>query len=143
MTETHEHAAAAAEAEYHAGPPPAIPVAVGHELAVQGQAADFGSWFTYLTPAGADKAQPILPFDPARHRAVIIVSAPGAVAAGSGVWVGTMAQCQAAPPLGGFLPAGGPPVVIENNQALFLIGDGANAMRVAVLQERWDSAPGG
>jgi hypothetical protein len=123
------------------GPVPPVPVAVGHDLNVQGQAADYGAWMTYLTPAGADQARPILQMEPARHRATIIVSAPGAVVAGSGVWVGTQAQCQAAPPVGGFLPPG--QVIIENNQALWLIGDGANSMRVAVLQERWDSAPGG
>jgi hypothetical protein len=238
---------------------PAVPVQVGHDLNVQGQAADYGAWMTYLTPAGADQARPILPFEPARHRATIVVSAltsgpvpgqpsqlfegatgvgPGAgttivatgvlpqgtytvtpvvmmtgtvtfadamnvalkvgatvtgvipvagaaenifppvpvtvvvpaggavislatigvgsgtastigqlnvilqpaAAAAAGVWAGTQAQCQASPPLGGFLPAG--QYVIENNQALWLTGDGANAMRVAVLQERWDSGQG-
>lgn len=116
---------------------PPVPVAVGHDLNTQGQAADYGAWMTYLTPAGADVARPILPFEPARHRIVLIVSAPGAVVAGSGVWVGTQAQCQASPPVGGFLPPG--MVVTENNQPLWLVGDGANAMRVTVLQERWDS----
>jgi hypothetical protein len=29
--------------------------------------------------------------------------------------------------------------VIENNQQLWLVGDGANACTVTVLQERWDS----
>jgi hypothetical protein len=129
--------------ETETGPPvpqviPPVPVAVGHDLNVQGQAADYGAWMTYVIPAGADIARPILPFEPARHRATVIVSAPGAVVAGSGVWVGTAAQCQATPPVGGFLPAGASPV-IENNQALWLIGDGVNAMRVTVLQERWDS----
>jgi hypothetical protein len=115
-----------------------VPVHLGHEINVQGQAADFGAWTTYVLAAGVTQAQMILPMEPARHRATVIVSAPGAVVAGSGVWVGTMAQCQASPPVGGFLAAGAS-VVIENNQALYLIGDGTNAMRVTVLQERWDS----
>ena len=114
----------------------AVPVQVGHDLNVQGQAADFGSWFTYVTPAGADQARPILPMEPARHRATVMVAS--SAVAGAGVWVGTMAQAQAVPPLGGWLSAGAS-VVIENNQALFLIGDGANSLKVSVLQERWDS----
>jgi hypothetical protein len=138
MTEAHEHAAAA---DVEHGPPPAVPVAVGHDLNVQGQAADYGAWSTITTPAGVDLARPILAFEPARHRATIIVSAPGAVVAGSGVWVGSPAQCQASPPLGGFLPPGS--YVVENNQAVWMIGDGTNSMRVTVLQERWDSAGGG
>jgi hypothetical protein len=115
-----------------------LPVRVGHDVDVHGQAADYGGWSTFTTPAGADRARMILPFEPARHRAVMSVSIPVA-AAGAGVWVGTPAQTQAAPPVGGFLAAGGPPVVIENNQQLWLIGDGTNACIVTVLQERWDS----
>jgi hypothetical protein len=137
VTETQEHPAPDAPE----APPPAVPVQVGHDLNVQGQAADYGAWMTYTTPAGADIARPVLGFEQQRHRAVLIVSAPVAVAAGSGVWVGTMAQCQASPPVGGFLPPG--TYVTENNQALWMIGDGINSMRFTVLQERWDSAPGG
>lgn len=120
---------------------PPVPVAVGHDLSTRGQAADYGAWFTYSTPAGADAARVILPYEQARHRALLVVSAPGAVVPGSGVWVGTEAQAKANPPLGGFLPPG--TYTTENDQALWLVGDGANAMRVAVLQERWDSQPGG
>lgn len=115
-----------------------LPVRVGHDVSVQGQAADYGGWSTFITPAGADVARPILPFEPSRHRAVILVGIAVA-AAGAGVWVGTPAQCQASPPVGGFLFAGGPAVVVENNQALWLVGDGAHACTVSVLQERWDS----
>jgi hypothetical protein len=124
------------EAEAALGTPDAVPVHVGHDLNVQNQGADFGAWQTYTTPAGADQARPILPFDPNRHRATIIVSG-----AAGGVWVGTMAQCQALPPVGGFLTAGAPglQVVVENNQALALIGDGVHTCTVTVLQERWDS----
>ena len=54
------------------------------------------------------------------------------------MWVGTQAQCQTSPPVGGFLAAGAS-VVVENNQGLWMIGDGTNSLRVTVLQERWDS----
>lgn len=129
-----EHDAAAAAA-YGPDLVP-LPVRVPHDVSVQGQAADYGSWATFTTPAGADVARPVLPFDPARHRAVLVVSG-----AAGGVWVGTPAQCQASPPVGGFLTAGAPGlvVVIESNQGLWLIGDGAHACTVSVLQERWDS----
>jgi hypothetical protein len=131
--DTEEHVTQAA--------PEAVPVHVGHDLNVQGQAADFGSWATYTTPAAADVARQILPYDPNRHRATIIVNG----SAGN-VWVGTMAQCQASPPVGGYLAAGAPglQVIEENNQALYMIGDGSHACTVTVLVERWDnsSTPG-
>jgi hypothetical protein len=129
-----EHAAGSAQEPQEVIPP--VPVQVGHDLNVQGQAADFGSWFTYVTAAAGDQARPILPMEPARHRATVMVAS--SAVAGAGVWVGTMAQVQAAIPLGGWLSAGAS-VVVENNQALFLIGDGANSLKVSVLQERWDS----
>jgi hypothetical protein len=110
-------------------------VHVGHAIDAQAQAADFGAFQTYTTPAGADQARPVLPFDSNRHRALVIVSAPGAVVAGSGVWVGTAAQTQATPPVGGFLPPG--TYELGNDQGLWMIGDGANSMRVTVLNERW------
>jgi hypothetical protein len=116
----------------------AVPVQVGHDINTQTQAADYGAYLTYVLPAGATTAQLILPYDPNRHKAIIIVSAPGNVVAGSGVWIGTMAQCQANPPVGGFLPAG-TNLPVENNQSFWLIGDGTNAMRVTVAAERWDS----
>lgn len=229
----------------------AVPVRVGHDLNVQGQAADYGALATYLTPAAADQARIILPYDRNRHRATVSVSfatqggfasgltgsvtSPGTftnivaaagVAAGvymvtvttqltgttavadlnnmrlvmgpgnsiplaaipggstvngpflvtvpvstqsliiqsagatpttgavysgqitwtpatppvlPGVWVGTQAQVQALPPVGAFLPVGTTAFPIENNQGLWMIGDGINAVRVNVLQERWDS----
>jgi hypothetical protein len=116
-----------------------VPVHIPHQVDVQAQAADFGAYMTYVTPAGADQARIILPFDAHRHRATITVSAPGAAVAGSGVWVGTEAQVKASPPVGGFLPAGLMALPVENNQGLWLIGDGTNAMRVTVTVERWDS----
>ncbi|MCW2899982.1 MAG: hypothetical protein JWO67_2247 [Streptosporangiaceae bacterium] len=124
------------EPETEIAAPAAVPVHVGHDLNTQTQAADFGAWGTYITPAGADQARPILPYDPNRHRATIIVNG----AAGN-VWVGTAAQCQANPPVGGFLAAGQPGLqtVVENNQALYMIGDGTNSVKVTVLVERWDS----
>lgn len=125
------------EAPEHQDAIGAVPVQVGHDLNVQGQAADYGAWATYTTPAGADQPRMILPFDPCRHRAVIIVNG-----AAGGVYVGTPGQCQASPPVGGFLPAGQPGliVVVENNQLLQMVGDGVNACKVTVLAERWDSA---
>jgi len=230
-----------------------LPVQVGHDVNVQGQAADYGGWATYTTPAGADVARPVLPFDGNRHKATLIVSAVAAAAAGSTVangsaaspvtanetiattgalpagtytvtastiltgtptfadvnnvalklngtqiavvpvqgaseqesslapitvivpaggvlsaatigvgsgaagynvvlaatpsntaaggalvYVGSEAQCKASPPVGGVIPSGAS-VIIENNQQLWMIGDGVNSLRVTVLQERWDS----
>ena len=112
--------------------PEAVPVHVGHDLNVQGQAADFGSWATYVTLASGDVARQILPFDPNRHKATIIVNGTA-----GNVWVGTMAQCQASPPVGGYLAAGAPGLqtLVENNQALYMIGDGSHACTVTVLVE--------
>jgi hypothetical protein len=112
------------------------PVHVAHPLQTHAHAADFGSYMTYATPAGADIARQILPFDNSRHRAVLVVSAPGSVAATAGVWIGTQAQCQASPPVGGYLP-NGTVLAVEHNQAIWLVGDGANALRVTVVMERW------
>lgn len=112
-------------------------VHVGHAIDSQAQAADFGTYVTYSLPAGATTAQQILPYDSNRHRAILTVSAPGAVVAGSGVWIGTQAQCQANPPVGGFLPVGQSNYTLEHNAALWLVGDGVNAMRVTVAMERW------
>lgn len=67
------------EAEAPPGIPDAVPVAVGHDLNVQGQAADFGGWAAYhLT--GTEPAQLILPYDRHRHRATIIVGSSAALA---------------------------------------------------------------
>lgn len=117
----------------------AVPVQVGHDLNTQTQAADFGAYTTYTTAAGADTPRLILPFDPYRHRATITVSAPGTPVAGSGVWIGTAAQCQATPPVGGFLPVGINSFPVEHNQPVWLVGDGTNSLRVTVSVERWDS----
>lgn len=110
-------------------------VHIGHAVDTQPQAADFGTWQTYVTPAGPDQARPILPYDSNRSRVLLVISAPGAAVAGSGVWVGSQGQTQASPPVGGFLPAG--VFQLENNAVLWMVGDGANSMRVAVLMERW------
>jgi hypothetical protein len=131
-----------AEVEHviHPAPPvPSVPVHVAHDVNVQGQSADYGAYMTYKLASGATTAQPILPYDPNRHKATITVSAPGAAVAGSGVWIGTQAQCQATVPVGGWLPVGINSFPVENNQAMWLIGDGTNAMNVTVAMERWDS----
>lgn len=108
---------------------------IGRAVDTQPQGADFGAYMTYLTPAGADVGRPILPYDNNRHRVVLIVSAPGAAVAGSGVWVGTQAQVQASPPVGGFLPIG--TYTLENDASLWMVGDGTNAIRLTVIVERW------
>ena len=118
-------------------PEPVTPVPVtgtvhlGHAADVQAQAADFGAYMTYLTPAGADVARPILPYDANRHRAVLIVSG----IAGA-VYIGTQAQCQANPPVGGWLPIG-TSLPVEHKQPVWMIGDGTNSVRVTVAVERW------
>jgi hypothetical protein len=111
-------------------------VSIGHDLNVQNQAADYGAWATYVTPAAADTARKILPHDEYRHRATIVVNG----AAGY-VVVGTQAQCQATSLVGGQLFAGQPglQVIIENNQDLWLVGDGSHSCTVTVLVERWES----
>jgi hypothetical protein len=119
----------------------AVPVRLGHDVNVQSQGADYGSYQTFVTPAGADVPRIILPFDGNRRAARLIVSAPGAPANGSGVWVGTQAQTQASPPVGGFLPVGGT-LLVEHNQPVWMVGDGVNALRVTVAMERWDSGTG-
>lgn len=131
---------AEAEAEFPTAPDPVLvggTIHVGHAVDSQAQAADFGAYMTYTTPAGADAARPILPFDSNRHRATITVSAPGAPVAGSGVWIGTQAQCQATPPVGGFLPVGLNSYPVEHDLGLWMIGDGTNSLRVTVAIERW------
>lgn len=55
------------------------------------------------------------------------------------VYVGTQAQCQASPPLGGQLPAGAV-VEVRNQQALWLVPDGSHPMVVSVLAERYEVA---
>lgn len=103
---------------------------IEHDLNTQAQAADFGAWSTYSVTA-TGPAQQILPFDPSRARALIIVSGTGPV------YVGTQAQCQASPPVGGQLPTG--TYEVKNNQKLWLVSDGSHTATVTVLMERWES----
>lgn len=95
------------------------------------KAADFGAWQTY-TLAATTAAQLILPHDEQRARAVIIVAGTGPV------FVGTKAQCQASPVLGGSL-ATGANVETRNRQELWLAPDGTHTATVTVLTERWGS----
>lgn len=104
---------------------------IEHDLRTNPQAADYGAWTTYVLTA-TQAAQPILPFDPNRARALLIVSGTGPV------YVGTPAQTQANPPLGGLLPTG-TIAEVKNNQALWLAPDGTHTATVTVLVERWDS----
>lgn len=110
------------------GPMEPVPVHVPKPVATKDLGADYGAWATYVL-AAATAAQKILPHDEQRRRAVIIVSGTGPV------WVGTQAQCQASPPVGGQLATG---AVIEtkNRQELWLAPAGASAT-VTVLTERW------
>lgn len=110
---------------------------IGHEVDTQSQAADFGAYTTYVTAASGDTARPILPYDSNRKAARLIVSSlVNPVVGTPGVWVGTQAQCQASPPVGGFIPVGST-LLIEHNQAVWLIGDQAFSLRVTVGMERW------
>lgn len=110
---------------------------VGHAVDSQAQGADFGSYATYVTAASGDIARPILPYDGNRHAARIIVSSlVNPVTGVPGVWVGTQAQCQASPPVGGWLPVGAT-LLVEHDQPVWLIGDQAFSLRVTVAIERW------
>lgn len=111
-------------------------VSLGGEILDKGlrttpQAAAYGAWFTYVL-AATTAAQPILPFDDARARALIIVSGTGPV------YVGTQAQTQASPVLGGLL-ATGATVEVKNQQTLWLAPDGTHTATVTVLVERWET----
>src|SRR5579859_4814904 len=105
-----------------------IPVPVHGEVAIRGdvptapKAAGFGAWATY-TLAATTAAQKILPYDEQRARAV---------------YVGSRAQCQASPVLGGQL-ATGTIVDTRNKQELWLAPDGTHTATVTVLVERWAS----
>jgi hypothetical protein len=139
MTEQQEEEHVPAEAPDVITP---VPVHIPHQVDVQAQAADFGAYMTYVTPAGADQARPVLPFDGNRHAARIIVSSlVNPVVGTPGIWVGTQAQCQASPPVGGFLPVGST-LLVEHNQPVWMIGDGTTSLRVTVAIERWDSGTG-
>ena len=114
-----------------------IPVPVHGEVAIRGdvptapKAAGFGAWATY-TLAATTAAQKILPYDEQRARAVLIISGAGPV------YVGSRAQCQASPVLGGQL-ATGTIVDTRNKQELWLAPDGTHTATVTVLAERWAS----
>jgi hypothetical protein len=69
------------------------------------------------------------------YNATLLVT-PVAAAPGAGVYVGTQAQCQASPPVGGFL-TDGTTVEIRNQQQLWMVPDGIHPVTVTVLMERW------
>lgn len=106
----------------------AVPVQHAGDLPTTPRAADYGAWMTYPL-AAATPAQRILLYDDKRARAVLVVSGTGPV------FVGTAAQTQATPALGGSLPAG--VYELRNKQELWLAPDGAHTATVAVLAERW------
>ena len=105
-------------------------VRVEHDVPTMPRAADFGAWTTYTLTA-TTTAQPILPYDSNRARAVIIVSGAGPV------YVGSEGQVQASPVLGGLLPTGAI-VETKNKQKLWLAPDGTHSATVTVLVERWE-----
>jgi hypothetical protein len=113
------------------------PVPVSGEITLKGQvpttarAADFGAWATYTLTA-TQAATRILLHDEQRSRALLIVSGTGPV------YVGTQAQCQASPPLGGQL-ATGAVAEVKNKQELWLAPDGTHTATVTVLVERFGS----
>lgn len=62
-------------------------------------------------------------------------------AAGGGLlYVGSQAQVQASPPLGGQIPAG-MTAEVRNQQQLWAAPDGLNPVTVSVLVERWETKP--
>lgn len=123
-----EHVAPVPDAEM-------VPVPVKGAVTIEGalpttpRAADFGAWITYVLAANT-AAQPILPYDDDRSRALIIVSGTGPV------YVGSQGQTQASPVLGGLLPTGAT-IEVKNKQALWLASDGTHTATVTVLVERW------
>jgi hypothetical protein len=74
------------------------------------QASDYGAFFS-MTVGATDAPKQILPFDENRQRAIVLVGGTGPV------YLGTIAQVGASPPLGFVLPTG---VMLEvrNNQAV-------------------------
>ncbi len=117
------------------------PVPIHGEVHVAGrvpttaEAADLGNYRTIVLTGLEDKQQ-ILPYDGHRVRAwVVCVAGPGPV------WVGSEAQCAQVKAgnsaAGGFLlPVGLPGLMVAHKDPLWLIGNGANAATVSIVQER-------
>jgi hypothetical protein len=93
------------------------------------QASDYGAFYS-ITVGATDAPRQILPFDENRHRAVILVGGIGPV------FIGTVAQVNASPPLGFLLPTG-MQIEVRNNQAVWMAPDGTHTATVSVLAERW------
>jgi|SRR5215831_397497 len=114
-----------------------IHVVIDRESREEAQATpEFGSWHTYSWPANTSvqaSAQPILPQTRQRHGAQIIVYNGTSAAAGAYVQVGSMEQVQNN--AGAQLQAGRYPV--DAAQQLWAASDGANAMIITVIDERY------
>jgi hypothetical protein len=110
---------------------PPIHVRMSERVTARHESAEFGSYMTF-TLTGTEQAQRILPRDPRRARAVILVRSTSGT-----VWIGTQAQTQAKTPLGGNL-GNGQSIEIRNQQDVWLIGDGTNTATVTVLVEQWE-----
>jgi hypothetical protein len=106
-------------------------IEVTNQVPVQVRAADFGGWQTIAVPASAFSVQ-LIGYGEHRARCVLIISGTGPV------YVGSKAQCQANPPVGGLLPTG-TVVQTANKQELWLAGDGSHTATVTVLLERFES----
>jgi hypothetical protein len=112
--------------------PNPVPVTLHYTkpVPVTDRAADWGPWTTYTLTA-TQAAFQLLPHDEHRKRAVIIVSGTGPV------FVGSKAQCQASPVLGGQLNSGNV-VELRNKRDLWLAPDGSHTATVTVLTERYE-----
>jgi len=105
-----------------------------------GAAASSGP-FTFYFPPGASildaQVQSIVAATAGAIYHAEIIATPLSTGPGAGVWIGTQAQCQASPPVGGFIPSGGGNYAMEHNAAMWMIGDGVTSQRVTVAMERW------
>lgn len=124
------------------GPPQVDPIPVSGAVAVVGPVYTrdappaFGAWSTTAfagTPA--DRPVPILPDDPHRRRAVIIVTG----AAPAVLWLGTEAQANAiagANGAGGIALPAGQSITVTNRQPVWAMSDLTHAVSALVLNER-------
>lgn len=94
---------------------------------------------TVTVPPGASQVlaavAPAVGSGTASIRAQIVATPEGA--AGAGVYLGSVAQVSASPPLGFWLPSG-VTIPVRNNQQLWCVGTGS-PVTVSVLAERWGS----
>ncbi|MGI0135324.1 MAG: hypothetical protein ACREBW_10255 [Candidatus Micrarchaeaceae archaeon] len=98
------------------------------------QAAEFGSWQTFVTTVGNTIGpQQILPKDRKRSKARIFVMAGTGAATTAFALVGSRGQVMNNQ--GGQLGVGS--YTVENSQELWMNGDATNLMTIVVLNERY------